>query len=123
MSKTHYLTGTIILVTTVAVIFGVALHDAQSKLAELTQSQVEMGTLKEQVSKHEGELERIHGMGFDQGYRAAIWDTYFNTPNYYIQEEAEGISLWKKQDIEPEITQHIQQIRQDEEVEAVVAKE
>lgn len=85
-----------------AVMFFVAiglLLDKQNKYGkEITYLQSEIHELGK---SHEVELKKIHELGFDQGYQAAIWDVFLGTPLYRVQEDEKGLSLWKKQEIDP----------------------
>ena len=54
------------------------------------------------AEKHEADLERIHSVGYDQGYLDAVWDGHFGILKYQIQEGGDGEpTLWKKQVIDP----------------------
>jgi hypothetical protein len=58
--------------------------------------------LSEQQKAHEAELEKIHSLGFDQGYVEAVTDAYLGEPRYMLTEENGGqIKLWKKTPLDP----------------------
>lgn len=82
------------------------------------QTTEQLQNLKEQITqlldgldpKHEA----INENTLDQGYQTAIWDVYFGTPRYLIQEDTKGVSLWKKQEIDPNTIQRINRENQEE---------
>jgi hypothetical protein len=59
-------------------------------------------TRLEQQQAQEADLEKMHSLGFDQGYVEAVIDTYLGDPLYMLTEEHGGqIKLWKKTPLDP----------------------
>lgn len=64
--------------------------------------------MQESEKAHETELEKLHGLGFDQGYVEAIIDSYIGSPTYRLTKGGNGqLKLWKRVDINPMYTKDV----------------
>lgn len=97
------------------ILFGSAKSRAKAQIENLN-SQIEILATQSQENQSQGEtdLENIHSIALEQGYQSAIWDVYFQTPSYLIQEDEHGVSLWKKQNIDPVNAQRLQKFKEEQ---------
>lgn len=62
------------------------------------------------VQAQEAALEKMHSLGFDQGYVEAIIDTFLDNPLYMLSEEHDGqLKLWKKMPLDLEYSKKVSQ--------------